>query len=477
MSGAGIAGAAILGTVVASSSVCGNLLGGDSDMNVIVIVIDSLRKDHVGAYGNSWIQTPNLDALSEESLRFTRAYPESLPTICARRAIHTGRRTWPFRDWKPVKSDLFQMPGWQPIPEDQTTLAEILAESGYETMFVTDTVHQFKPRYDMHRGFRPFHFVRGQERDFYRPLSGIAEEELDKVLRGGEIQQDATDIVRQHFANTRGRTSEEDWFAPQVFLTAMDYLTAAIKTDKPFLLLIDAYDPHEPWDPPERYINLYDDEDGPNLMSSKSGRSARLGEKKLKRMHALYSAEVTMVDHWLGNFIEKFHELNLGEDTLLLLLSDHGIAFGEHGFAGKVSEALYPELTDVPFLVRHPQGKKAGETTDYFASTHDIAPTVLGALGMDKPDPMDGHNLYALFEDDAVDARPYFTLGYKNHSWARDDRYALISGNNGGGAKLFDIVGDPDMNKDIAGANPDVVKRMFEDYIMKDAGGSLPEYG
>lgn len=446
-------------------------------MNVVVVVIDSLRKDHVGAYGNRWIQTPNLDALSRESLMFTRAYPESLPTICARRAIHTGRRTWPFRDWKPVKSDLFKMPGWQPIPEDQTTLAEVLSDSGYDTMFVTDTVHQFKPFYDMHRGFKAFHFIRGQERDFFRPASAISETELDRVLEGGGVRQEATDIVRQHFANTRGRIREEDWFAPQVFITAMDFLSAAAQTEGPFFLLVDAYDPHEPWDPPENYIRLYDDHDGPKLMSSKSGRSAWLGEKALRRMHTLYSAEVSMVDHWLGSFMEKFHELNLGENTLLILLSDHGVAFGEHGFAGKVSEALYPELTDVPFLIRHPQGKKAGETTDYFASTHDVAPTVLGALGMRPSGPIDGQNLYALFEGDEMNARPHFTLGYHDHSWARDDRYALISQTSGAGAKLFDIQSDPGMDRDIAGKHPEIVKRMFKDYVLEDAGGPLPDYG
>ena len=68
-----------------------------SGTNVILVIVDSLRKDHVGAYGNGWIQTPNLDALAKESLRFTRAYPESLPTIGAQRAIHTWTRTWPFR--------------------------------------------------------------------------------------------------------------------------------------------------------------------------------------------------------------------------------------------------------------------------------------------------------------------------------------------------------------------------------------------
>src|ERR671913_841089 len=68
---------------------------GGSRMNIVVIIIDSLRKDHVGALGNRWIETPNLDALAGESLVFERALPESIPTINARRAIHTGTRSWP----------------------------------------------------------------------------------------------------------------------------------------------------------------------------------------------------------------------------------------------------------------------------------------------------------------------------------------------------------------------------------------------
>ena len=91
--------------------------GGGGVKNV-VLIIDSLRKDHVGAYENGWIRTPNLDALAKESLRFTRAYPEATPTICARRAIHTGARSWPFRDWWVPKGENAVLQGWQPIPRD-----------------------------------------------------------------------------------------------------------------------------------------------------------------------------------------------------------------------------------------------------------------------------------------------------------------------------------------------------------------------
>src|SRR5918997_1837389 len=190
---------------------------GGSRMNVVVVIIDSLRKDHVGAYGNPWIKTPSLDALSKESLRFTQAYPESLPTICARRAIHTGLRSFPFRNWQRWSEDDVALWGWQPIPRDQTTLAEILKEDGYQNLFVTDTLHQFRPFYDMHRGFDIFHFIRGQERDLYRPRTSASSKKIDQILIGGPSASHAEDIMLQYLANTTGREREEDWFTPQVF--------------------------------------------------------------------------------------------------------------------------------------------------------------------------------------------------------------------------------------------------------------------
>ena len=77
--------------------------------------------------------------------------------------------------------------------------------------------------------------------------------------------------------------------------------------------------------------------------------------------------------------------VGLADNTLFVLLSDHGILLGEHGTVGKKASAMYNEIVDVPFLIRHPNGKGAGEESDYYASTHDIAPTVLGALSIKAP--------------------------------------------------------------------------------------------
>ncbi|MGD8239468.1 MAG: sulfatase-like hydrolase/transferase, partial [Armatimonadota bacterium] len=97
-------------------------------MNVIVVIADSLRVDHLGCYGNEWIRTPHLDALAAESTRFMHAYSEGLPTLPTRTAFWTGRFTFPFR-------------GWQHLEHDDILLAEVLWDQGYTSALITDVYH------------------------------------------------------------------------------------------------------------------------------------------------------------------------------------------------------------------------------------------------------------------------------------------------------------------------------------------------
>src|SRR5215208_1589015 len=387
------------------------LPSGGSRMNVILVIIDSLRRDHLGVYGNDWIKTPNLDALAKESLRFDRSHPESLPTILARRAIHTGIRTFPFRDWHKWYEEDVNLWGWQPIPQGQVTLAEILLAEGFYNLIVTDTLHQFRPFYDMHRGFHAFDFIRGQERDYFRPQSPASEKKMKNTLIGGPSAEHAEEIMRQYWANTLGRQGEEDWFAPQVFTKAAEYLEMA-KESQPFFMLVDNYDPHEPWDPPQKYIDLYSDGfSGPEPVTSSSGPSDWLTESQLKRMHARYSAEVTMADYWLGHFLDKAEGLG-----------------------------------------------------------------ILGAMGLEPHPQMGGQDLSIVLDGKEPDLRPHFTAGYHDHVWTRDEKYAMFCLYNGLDPYLFDLENDPKMDKNIASSNPDVVKKMFDEYIIRDAGGPLPHY-
>jgi arylsulfatase A-like enzyme len=474
--GTGTAGLALLGASAATSG-CSYLPEGGSKVNFVVVIVDSLRRDHVGAYGNDWIKTPNLDALAKECLLFTRSYPESIPTIPARRAIHTGVRTWPFRDWHPVSDDDFKPYGWAPVPEGQTVLAEVLSTEGINTNIVTDNLHLYRASYDFQRGFDTFDYIRGQERDQYRPMMSVSDAQVDKATVAGN-DADMREKMRQYLANTRYRKTEENWFAPQVFTSAGDYLEH-VREAQPFFLLVDSFDPHEPWDPPRKYVDLYGDPDysGREPTVPNYSDASWITEEELNRMPALYAAEVTMTDAWRGRFLERMEELALMENTLLILLSDHGACLGEHNDTGKPYWALYPELTDTIFMMRHPQGKGAGKRSDYFASTHDVAPTILAMLGIERPQQVEGTDLSPVFEGkDPEQKREHFTLGYNNYVWARDEEYVMFSTNTGDDAKLYDVRQDPGMQKNLAGKHPETVKRMFADYVLKDAGGPLPNY-
>jgi arylsulfatase A-like enzyme len=444
-------------------------------MNVILIILDSLRKDHVGVYGNDRIQTPTLDALAKDSLRFTRPYPESLPTLCARRAIHTGLRTWPFRNWHPPKGETFMPAGWQPIPEEQTTLSETLSSNGLNTVLLSDTEHLFKASMNFHRGFKVYDWIRGQERDRYQPTMKVPQEQVEKNTVPGNSES-MVDKVRQYLANTADRKTEEDWFAPRVFTMASQFLETADKGE-PFFLVVDCFDPHEPWDPPKEYISLYGKGySGREPIVPEYRDAGWISDRELERMRALYSGEVTMVDRWFGKFLDKMDESGFSKNTLLLVLSDHGVALGEHNDTGKPFWALWPELTDIVFFIRHPEGKSAGRTSDYYASTHDVAPTILGFLGIEPLKPMDGKDLSVLFDGGEPDPREHFTLGYDEYVWTRDERYVMVSRNDRSGARLYDLTADPGMNRNIAGEHPDIVRHMFDEYVLKDAGGPLPKY-
>ena len=120
--------------------------------NIICIVSDTLRIDYLGCYGNKLIHTPNLDAFASESIIFDNAHPESLPTIPYRRGLHTGRRAYPFRNYKPVSWDNVYLPGWQPMENEKDCIAENLVSIGYYTGFASDVPHYFVPGMNFTRG-------------------------------------------------------------------------------------------------------------------------------------------------------------------------------------------------------------------------------------------------------------------------------------------------------------------------------------
>ncbi len=446
-------------------------------MNVVVVMIDSLRRDHVGCYGNDWIKTPNLDALATESARFTNAYPEALPTIQARRAIHTGKRVFPFHGHQSMKGDTVPWAGWEPIRQERVTASEIMAHAGYRTGLVADVYHQMKPSMNFHRGFHQFAWVRGQEMDKYRPpslASDVAvEQHMHPYFDGGPGMYRRSSL-KQYLANVSDWRYEEDHFAPKVFTEAMHFVEDNRQDD--FFLFVDCFDPHEPWDPPQWYTDLYDPGyEGKDLIWPPYGPTGTLTRAEIDHIRALYAGEVTMTDKWFGLFVDCLHDLHLMDDTLLIVMSDHGHALGERDIFGKLPPYQYPELVDIIMMVRQPDGTGAGSVVDGFCYDHDVLPTLLAWTGIEAPLPLDGRNLLAMIDGDDS-GRDFVTSGFGDFIRYQDREHYFVSRNDREEQRLFSITDDPGLENDIAAANPDLCRDLF-DRVVEDAGGTLPQIG
>jgi arylsulfatase A-like enzyme len=244
-----------------------------------------------------------------------------------------------------------------------------------------------------------------------------------------------------------------------------------------FFLWVDSFDPHEPWDPPQEYRDLYNPGyTGKEIINCAVGDPKDyLTDEELKHTQALYAAEVTLVDKWFGKFVEKVRELGLLENSLFVMVSDHGHPLGEHGIIHKHPSALYPTLMDCPMMIRHPSGEGAGTRINEFVYQHDLFTTMLNQLGVKPPEPVDSQDLWPLVTGKGGPKHEFVTCGIGRFVWVKDDNYAYIAETDGSHSRLFDLKNDPGNFNDIAADHPDICKEMHQKAEV-DAGGPLPDF-
>jgi len=343
-------------------------------MDLIVLVIDSLRQDHVGVYHGGRAafpdvpvcRTPSLDAFARECVVFTNAYPEALPTIPARYTLMTGQRALPFRPWGPLTAG-------------DLTLAQMLRSEGYTCGLITDCYHYRAPGMNYHAGLHSVRWIRGQEYDPWESAPSIRS--VDGYVNA-HYTQEWRERVGQFLANTDGFKSETDWFAPQVVEEAIGWLRRN-RAHKRVFLWVDCFDPHEPWDPPPAFDTYTDPRyAGPRLILPMGGSSASWATAdEVRLIRGLYAGEVGFVDHWVGQFLRALGELGYLDDSVVLILSDHGHPLGDHGKFLKGADRLYSEMLRIPFMLRLPQGRHGGERTEALVQFQDVAATLLDLLG------------------------------------------------------------------------------------------------
>lgn len=448
-------------------------------MNIVLVILDSLRQDHMGAYGNDWIKTPHLDAFARESVLFTRCYPESLPTLPVRRALHTGLRTFPYRRHGDLKGDFSGAPGWGPIPEAQDTLAEILGKEGYRSGFITDTYHQFKPSKNFHRGFDEWVWVRGQEADPYRSGPEVPDSVVARHMPCPPEQNPGlARFLRTYLRNNTYRHTERDYYPARVFTEAARWLWDNRDAARMFLV-VDSFDPHEPWDPPDYYRRMYDrEEDGVDVIQSLYGPwEGRLSPRELKRLQANYAGEVTMVDRWFGHLVETLRSTGRLEDSVVAVISDHGHNIGhEPGDKGLVSKQGHPmthAVADLVMMIRHPAGQGSGSVCDGLCYNLDLTATLLALVGVTPWTPIDGIDLWPIAVE-GKPARPYVTIGWGPLVTVITDRWWYNASIWGEGELLYDVRQDPDLTTSLATERPDVCSELLG-LAVTDAGGSIPE--
>lgn len=463
--------------------------------NIILVVFDTLRRDAVGCYGDppEWgaIDTPNLDAFARDSVTFTRAYPESLPTLCARRAIYSGNRTYPFHngDFRFIKGDFVGIaPGWGPIPEDQPTLSETFTSKGFRTGLISDLYHQFKPSKNFWRGFQQWTFIRGQETDPSRSGREPSAEEIDywipremQELRGSGLvknagaQYNARWFSSRLLLNMRDRVGEEQWFNAQVMQESARWVEQNLDSDRMFLT-VESFDPHEPWFVPEHYRRKYDPQEGPEQVISPYAEMPDLPENLVRRTRGNYAGLVEMCDRWFGHLMETLRVTGKLDNSLVVVVSDHGHSLWERdGYIGKRGYPSDPECYHLPLMVRHPSGLAAGTTCDALVQHHDIAATVLEAAGIEPLQPIDGLSFYDTAFEGGPTKRDHVTIGWGTTMTVIDDNWWMNCKIDGTGAFLYNTPSPKPDTPNVAAEHPDVVNRMFE-LGKADAAGGFPEF-
>jgi len=239
---------------------------------------------------------------------------------------------------------------------------------------------------------------------------------------------------------------------------------------KKFLLWVELFDPHEPWDPPEKYYNIYRNPNynGPNIIAPwfHSILAEDFEAEELENITALYAGEISLVDHWVGELVKKIKDLGLNEETTVIFTSDHGTMLGERGCVTKhpaINNPLSQFITNVPLIILHPDGPRGAVVNDLVWSP-DFMPTCCELLGEDPPPTVHGRSFWGLVSGQETEGREFVISGWrkKKFYYVVDRDWRFVFSDNTRPDELYRIVDDPEEKRDIASQHPEVCDIMRE---------------
>jgi arylsulfatase A-like enzyme len=370
------------------------LAAGNRTPNVLLVMTDTQRVDDMGAFGNPLIKTPHLDRLANEGVKFTHCYTQHPACMPARATLFTGRYAMAHGVWS----------NGVPLPTDEVTLAHVLADRGYRTGGAGK--FHFLPHFPYRKAALPT--MKSHPQPFY----GFQEFHLGEDGRSGEhwqwMQEQHPEYLDKPDHEIPLELHNSYWSASHTIRFIRD--CAARKA--PFFAFCSFVDPHQSYNPPSPYREMYD----PQAMPEPIGREGELANSRFKdlaaspnvkrytdnwrREKAQHYGEMTFIDDSVGRIVRALEECGLREETLIVFVADHGDMLGDHGLWWK-GDFHYKNCANVPLFFNWPGHLQAGKTVSGMCQQTDVMPTILDLVNLAVPPGVQGRSLKAVLTGDS----------------------------------------------------------------------------
>ncbi|MDB5351306.1 MAG: Arylsulfatase [Planctomycetota bacterium] len=422
--------------------------------NVLLLVLDTVRADHLSLHGYARDTSPNLARLAHDAVRFERARSTAPWTLPSHASMLTGR--WP--------SELSTRVD-RPLDATFPTLAEYLGSKGYATAGFVANTYYCNSIYGLDRGFARYEDF--PEKDTVSPV---------EVIRSSALGRRVADVLR---LNRRHLPGEKGTRKSAAEING-DFLNwASRQQGRPFFAFLNYYDAHDPYQPPDGAVRRFGMSARPEAerlailseyarltSGKKRDRGVATSDEDVIRQSRevlldSYDDCIASLDAELGRLFAELDRRGLRDDTIIVLTSDHGEHFGEHDLFGH-GVSLYEPEVHVPLLIFAP-GVPRGRTMEAPVSLRDIPSTLVDMIGVGTDHPFPGHSLAAHWSGKPVAAVPILAEVEQQKKFAPsplipaslgplkaivDGSWVYIRGVNG--EQLFNLATDPGQNRDLA---------------------------
>jgi arylsulfatase A-like enzyme len=356
----------------------------------VVVLLDSLNRHMLGCYGGEEFLTPNLDRFAARSVKFNNHYTGSLPCMPARHDILVGAMDFLWRPWGSI--ELWERP-----------ITHYLRKMGIPTHLFSDHPHLFEVGGEnYHTDFYSWEYTRGHEGDPWKTRADTS--------WLGTPALPAQNGKRHYDLNRTWFRDELDFPGPKTMKATAEWLAQHGKELDSFMLFVDEFDPHEPFDTPAPWANKYDPDWQDELMiwppyAEDGVKNGKLSEREGHHIRANYGSKLSMIDHWFGKILDEMDNSNLWDDTLFIVCTDHGHYLGEKDIWGKPRVPQYETLGHTPLMIASP-GVEAKEI-DALTTNVDIHATLADLFGVDVEYITHGQSLLPLVYGEKTEIRQW----------------------------------------------------------------------